>query len=314
MFQSIFLSLTVIFKLINFIMLDFRLKVFYTVTQTLNFNKAAEKLFISQPAVTKHIRELEQHFGITLFDRKHKRISLTNEGEIVKLYAQNIFEQYQKLDFELNLLKNKTAGILRIGASTTIAQYIIPPVLANFHKRFPDVSMNLYNANSHDIEHLLLTGSIDLGIVEGINTNTDLKYLPYMKDEIVLVTSVNNKSLKKDTISIKDLDKISLIMREEGSGTFDIIKNTLRKSGFDPAGLNIEMQLGSTEAIKNYLIHSNAFAFLSVYGIRTELSSNKLQIIDIKELEINRMLSFAYKQGQPLPLAELFIQFASLNQ
>jgi len=295
-------------------MLDFRLKVFYTVTQTLNFNKAAEKLFISQPAVTKHIRELEQHFGITLFDRKHKRISLTNEGEIVKLYAQNIFEQYQKLDFELNLLKNKTAGILRIGASTTIAQYIIPPVLANFHKRFPDVTMNLFNANSHDIEHLLLTGSIDLGIVEGINTNTDLKYLPYMKDEIVLVTSVNNKSLKKDTISIKDLDKIPLIMREEGSGTFDIIKNTLRKSGFDPAGLNIEMQLGSTEAIKNYLIHSNAFAFLSVYGIRTELSSNKLQIIDIKELEINRMLSFAYKQGQPLPLAELFIQFASLNQ
>ena len=295
-------------------MLDFRLKVFYTVAQTLNFNKAAEKLFISQPAVTKHIRELEQHFGITLFDRKHKRISLTNEGEIVKLYAQNIFDQYQKLDFELNLLKNKTAGILRIGASTTIAQYIIPPVLANFHKRFPDVSMNLYNANSHDIEHMLLTGSIDLGIVEGINTNTDLKYLPYMKDEIVLVTSVNNKSLKKDTISIKDLGKFPLIMREEGSGTFDIIKNTLRKSGFDPTNLKIEMQLGSTEAIKNYLIHSNAFAFLSVYGIRTELSSNKLQIIDIKELEINRMLSFAYKQGQPLPLAELFIQFASLNQ
>jgi DNA-binding transcriptional LysR family regulator len=295
-------------------MLDFRLKVFYTVAQTLNFNKAAEKLFISQPAVTKHIHELEQHFGITLFNRKHKRISLTNEGEIVKQYAHTIFDQYQKLDFELNLLKNKTAGTLRIGASTTIAQYIIPPVLALFHKRFPDVTMNLNNANSHDIEHLLQTGSIDLGIVEGINTNTDLKYLPYMKDEIVLVTSVNNKSLKKDTISIKDLDKISLIMREDGSGTFDIIKNTLRKSGFDPVGLKIEMQLGSTEAIKNYLIHSNAFAFLSVYGIRTALSSNKLQIIDIKELEINHMLSFAYKQGQPLPLAELFIQFASLDQ
>jgi len=295
-------------------MLDFRLKVFYTVAQTLNFNKAAEKLFISQPAVTKHIHELEQHFGLTLFNRKHKRITLTNEGEIVKQYAQTIFDQYQKLDFELNLLKNKTAGILRIGASTTIAQYIIPPVLASFHKRFPDVTMHLNNANSHDIEHMLLTGSIDLGIVEGINTNTDLKYLPYMKDEIVLVTSVNNKSLKKDTISLKDLEKFPLIMREEGSGTFDIIRNTLRKSGFDPAGLKIEMQLGSTEAIKNYLIHSNAFAFLSVYGIRTELSSNKLQIIDIKELEINRMLSFAYKQGQPLPLAELFIQFASLNQ
>lgn len=293
---------------------DFRLKVFYTVAQTLNFNKAAEKLFISQPAVTKHIRELEQHFGITLFDRKHKHISLTKEGEIVRQYAQNIFEQYQKLDFELNLLKNKTAGTLRIGASTTIAQYIIPPVLADFHKRFPEVSLNLYNANSLDIEHSLFAGSIDLGIVEGINMNTDLRYLPFMKDEIVLVTSVKNKSLKKDTIALKDLKKLPLIMREEGSGTFDIIKNALRKSGFEPTNLKIEMQLGSTEAIKNYLLHSNTFAFLSVYSIRTELSSDKLQVIDIKDLEINRILSFTYKQGQPLPLAELFIQFASLNQ
>jgi LysR family transcriptional regulator, transcriptional activator of the cysJI operon len=144
--------------------------------------------------------------------------------------------------------------------------------------------------------------------------NTDLKYLPFMKDEIVLVTSTKNKSLKKDSISLKDLEKLPLIMREEGSGTFDIIKNTLRKSGFEVVNLKIEMQLGSTEAIKNYLLHSNTLAFLSVYGVRTELSSDKLQIIDIKELEINRMLSFAYKQGQPLPLAELFIQFASLNQ
>lgn len=295
-------------------MLDFRLKVFYTAAQTLNFNKAAEKLFISQPAVTKHIRELEQHFGITLFNREHKRISLTKEGEIVKQYAQTIFEQYQKLDFELNLLKNKTAGALCIGASTTIAQYIIPPVLADFHKRFPEISLNLYNANSLDIEHLLLAGSIDLGIVEGTNMNTDLRYLPFMKDEIVLVTSVKNKKFKTDTISIKDLGKLPIIMREEGSGTFDIIRNTLRKSGFEPENLKVEMQLGSTEAIKNYLLHSNTFAFLSVYGIRAELSSDKLQIIDIKDLEINRMLSFAYKQGQPLPLAELFMQFASLNQ
>ena len=295
-------------------MLDFRLRVFYTVAQTLNFNKAAGKLFISQPAVTKHIHELEQHFGVTLFNRKHKRITLTKEGEIVKQYAHTIFEQYQKLDFELNLLKNKTVGTLRIGASTTIAQYIIPPVLADFHKRFPEVTLHLFNANSLEIELLLLAGNIDLGIVEGTNMNTDLRYLPFMKDEIVLVTSTKNKNHKKDTISIKELSKLHLIMREEGSGTFDIIRNTLRKSGLNPVNLTIEMQLGSTEAIKNYLLHSNTYAFLSVYGIRTELAADKLQIIDIKDLEINRMLSFAHKQGQPLPLAELFIQFASLNQ
>jgi DNA-binding transcriptional LysR family regulator len=170
-------------------MLDFRLKVFYTVAQTLNFNRAAEQLNITQPAVTKHIKALEQTYNTTLFDRTHKRITLTQAGEIVLQHAHLIFEQYQKLDFDLNLLQNKTQGLLRIGASTTLAQYVIPEYLARFQQRFPAINIELTNANSLEIEQLLSDKKIELGLVEGTTHNTDLKYLPFLKDEIVLVSS-----------------------------------------------------------------------------------------------------------------------------
>lgn len=292
---------------------DFRLKVFYTVAQTLNFNKAAEVLNITQPAVTKHIKELEKTYNLTLFDRTYKRISLTKAGEILLQHAHLIFEQYQKLDFDLNLLQNKTQGLLHIGASTTIAQYIIPAYLAKFHKRFPDITVELTNANSLEIEQLLTDKKIELGLVEGNTSNSDLKYIPFLKDEIVLVGNVKNKNSRKETISLKELTKIPLLIREEGSGTTEMIESNLAKKGIKMSDLVIQMQLGSTESIKNYLLHSNAFAFLSIYSVQQELTNDRLTVVDIDGLEIKRNFSFVYRQGQPSPLAELFMKFAAFK-
>ena len=177
-------------------MLDFRLKVFYAVAQTLNFNRAAEQLNISQPAVTKHIKELEQLYSTSLFDRSRKHIVLTKAGEVLLQHAHLIFEQYQKLEFDLNLLQSKTEGILHIGASTTIAQYVIPAYLAHFHQRFPDIKIELTNGNSLIIEKLLEDKKIELGLVEGAIHHTDLKYVPFLRDEIVLVTRNKNTVLE----------------------------------------------------------------------------------------------------------------------
>lgn len=292
---------------------DFRLKVFYTVAQTLNFNKAAEVLNITQPAVTKHIKELEKTYNLTLFDRTYKRISLTKAGEILLQHAHLIFEQYQKLDFDLNLLQNKTQGLLHIGASTTIAQYIIPAYLAKFHKRFPDITVELTNANSLEIEQLLTDNKIELGLVEGNTSNSDLKYIPFLNDEIVLVGNVKNKNSRKETISLKELTKIPLLIREEGSGTTEMIESNLAKKGIKMSDLVIQMQLGSTESIKNYLLHSNAFAFLSIYSVQQELTNDRLTVVDIDGLEIKRNFSFVYRQGQPSPLAELFMKFTAFK-
>ncbi len=294
-------------------MLDFRLKVFHTVARTLNFNRAAEQLNISQPAVTRHIKELEVHYKTTFFDRTRRQIVLTKAGEVLLQHTHLIFEQYQKLDFDLNLLQNKTDGILHIGASTTIAQYVIPAYLARFHQRFPDIKIELTNANSLEIEQLLADKKIELGLVEGAVHSPDLKYTPFLKDEIVLVSRVKNALLKTRTINSYDLVKLPLLSREAGSGTSEIIEEYLQKIGLQSRDLNIHMQLGSTESIKNYLIHSNTFAFLSIYSVQQELADDRLCIIDIDQMDITRTFSFIYRQGQPSPLAKLFMGFTSLK-
>ena len=295
-------------------MLDFRLKVFYTVAQTLNFNRAAEQLNISQPAVTKHIKELEQLYQTTLFDRSRKHIVLTKSGEVMLQHAHLIFEQYQKLEFDLNLLQNKTEGILHIGASTTIAQYVIPAYLAHFHQRFPEIKIELTNANSLFIEQLLEEKKIELGIVEGAIHNTDLKYVPFLKDEIVLVTRAKNSFLKKRTFSPKELPELPMLTREAGSGTSEIIDDHLQAIGLNAKDLTIHMQLGSTESIKNYLFCSDTFAFLSIYSVQQELTDDRLSIVEVEGLNIERTFSFTYRQGQPSPLSRLFMKFASIKR
>jgi DNA-binding transcriptional LysR family regulator len=293
-------------------MADFRLRVFYTVAQTLNFNRAAEQLNISQPAVTKHIKEIEQHYATTFFDRTRKQIILTKAGEILLQHAHLIFEQYQKLEFDINLLQNKTEGTLHIGASTTIAQYVIPGYLAHFHKRFPEINIELTNANSLVIEQLLDEKKIDLGLVEGPVHHSELKYTTFLKDEIVLVTHPKNVSRNR-IIEPNELIKLPLLTREAGSGTSEIINEHLMRIGIAYKDLNIQMQLGSTESIKNYLFCSETFAFLSIYSVKQELADDRLSIVDINGLDIERTFSFVYRQGQPAPLAKFFMKFASIR-
>jgi DNA-binding transcriptional LysR family regulator len=295
-------------------MLDFRLKVFYTVARTLNFNRAAEQLNISQPAVTRHIKELEENYRTSFFDRTKRQIALTKAGEVLLHHTHLIFEQYQKLDFDLNLLQNKTDGTLHLGASTTIAQYVIPAYLARFHERFPEVKIELTNANSLEIEQMLADKKIELGLVEGAVHSPELKYTPFLKDEIVLISRPRNSLLKSKKITQEELTRLPLLTRESGSGTSEIIEEYLQKIGIGASNLNIHMQLGSTESIKNYLIHSDTFAFLSVYSVQQELDDKRLCIVDIEGIEIGRTLSFIYRQGQPSPLAKLFMRFAAIKR
>src|SRR3954447_15601018 len=148
-------------------MFDFRLKVFYTVAKRLSFTKAAADLFITQPAVTKHIQELEQHFKVQLFERQGNQIKLSQQGQVMLQYAEQLLSLYRKMEFDLNSFSDNHRGILQLGASTTISQYVIPSALAAFHKKYTDVNVKLLNGNTEQIEHALINNDIDLGIIEG---------------------------------------------------------------------------------------------------------------------------------------------------
>jgi len=292
-------------------MLDFRLRVFYTVARRLNFTRAAAELFITQPAVTKHIKELESQFKVSLFERSgNKKITLTPAGETLLQYTTQLLNVYRELEYDMNMLVNQHSGVLRIGASTTVAQYIIPPVLAQFHKKFKDLQVLLITGNTEDIEQGLLNKTIEIGIIEGIQRNAQIKYEEYLQDELVLVCAVNNPLMKKDIIKPEELKNYPLLLREPGSGTLDVIAHALKPHQIKLSDLQVEMQLGGTESIKSYLLHSNCLAFLSIHSILKELKNNECRIIDIKGLSISRPFHFIQLYGQPSPLAELFIRFA----
>ena len=290
-------------------MFDFRLKVFHTVAKRLSFTKAAADLFITQPAVTKHIQELEQYYKVQLFERQGNQIRLTEQGKVMLHHVEQVLGIYRAMEFDLHSFSHEHKGVLHLGASTTISQYVIPSALADFHKKYKDVNVKLLNGNTEQIEHALTKNDIDLGIIEGKSKNKGIKYTAFLKDEIVLVSNLNHPVAKKPSITPAELKNIPLLLREAGSGTLDVIAHALKSCGLSLSKLNIEMELGSTEAIKTYLRNSNCMAFLSVHSIFTELSNKVFRIVDIKGLNIERSFYFIERQGASEQLANLFMNF-----
>ncbi|MEN2399485.1 LysR family transcriptional regulator [Flavobacterium sp. MC2016-06] len=288
--------------------MDFRLKVFHTVANRLNFTKAATELYISQPAVSKHIQELEETYKIKLFERNGSKIALTEAGEILLKHTKDIFEIYREIDFALSSFSNNRQGLLRLGASTTISQYIISPVLARFHQKQQDIKVNLMNGNTEQIENALINKEIEIGIVEGQTKNQSIKYIPFLKDELVLVCNSKNPSAAKNEISLEDLKAMKFITRERGSGTLEVIEYALKQINVKISDLQIEMQLGSTESIKSYLLNSDCFAFMSIHAVGNELKNNELIVLDVENLVIERYFFIITLLGKSDPLSELFIQ------
>ena len=290
---------------------NFRLKVFRSVARHLSFTKAANELFITQPAVTKHIHSLEKEYELRLFNRKGNKIYLTPAGNVLLEYSNKISNLELKLENELNKFKEKLTGKLRLGASTTIAQYVIPQVISKFHEKFPHVKLTLHSGNTEQIADVLNKGEIDLGIVEGKVKNRDIHYVHFISDELVVAASSKNYLITKDEISFKELLSLPLILRERGSGTLEVIEHALKSKKIKISSLNFVMYLGSTEAIKRYLENNNSIGFISTRAIERELKLGTLKIIKVKDFKINRSFDFITLQGSdPTNTAAQFIKFA----
>jgi len=293
---------------------DFRLKVFFTAAQYLSFTKAAAALYISQPAISKNIIELEKKIGAPLFDRKGNSLILTAEGQILFKYAKEIFILYNKAAQEITDLQATVKGSMELGASTTISQYILPPLLATFLNAHPNYDIKVRQYNTRSIEEMLIDRTIDLAVTEGITDNRALRYIPFMKDELVLVTNASNpilKSKREPTLDI--LHDLPLVLREKGSGTRTVIENSLKTLGVNLASLKTEIVLASTESIKMYLQHRNTCAFLSIHSIQKELFNGQLKIIDIKGLQIERYFYFTHLYGGLTGTPNQFLQYCTHN-
>lgn len=289
--------------------MDYRDRVFLSVAEHLSFSRAAEDLNISQPAVTKHIKELEIKYNTNLFERKGNKVYLTEAGQKAYNTLKEIDKQYRDLNFEIGQISNSISGEFIIGASSTISQYVIPKVMASFHKQYPKIQIHLLNGNSFEMEKLLLENKVDMALVENDSSQSGIRYKNFMDDELILVTATNSVYARRKHISKKDLMQFPLVVREHGSGTLEVINQALAGQGFDIEKLNTVIHLGSTESIKSFLLDFDGLAIVSEKAVITELYIKNLVKLNVRDFNIHRKFRIALKKGHKASQVELFENF-----
>lgn len=213
------------------------------------------------------------------------------------------------MEYEIGLLKNSFSGKLKIGASTTIEQYVLPALLAQFNLRYPDIEILVFNNNTMNVEKDVLSHTIDLGVIEGNPGQMEFKYTPFKKDEIVAIAHASKPVSRRTQITLNEFMQTPLVLREIGSGTLDVILSVLQKHTIKLKDLNVRMHLGSTESIKTFLKNSNSISLVSIHAVSKEIAQGEFQIIDIDGLDITRTFNFIYPQGQQKGLTDMFINF-----
>lgn len=262
-------------------MADRRLQVFYTVAKQLSFTKAAELLFMTQPAVTFQVKQLEEHFNTRLFERSHSKITLTQAGEIALDYAERILTLSSEMETRLGELTDQISGALLIGASTTIAEYMLPRMLGEFKARYPQVQARLTVANSETIESKIVDHTLDVGLVEAPSQHPHLVTEVCCNDELVVICNPQHRLAKLSAVTASQLAEEPYVSREGGSGTRQVIDAYFRRSGITPEDLNIVMELGSREAIKGAVEAGLGIAIVSRSTVLKEVKLGDLVVVPI---------------------------------
>lgn len=292
-------------------MLSFRHELFAEVARLLSFTKASQTLFISQSALSKHVKALEFFYKTALFERHGNSISLTRAGQILYSKLLEAGELQNELHQELQLVNEnfQPPTSLAIGASTTITLYVLPPVLSAYLRQHPAIQISVLNRNSDAIQKALIDHEIDVGIVESISRMTTLTYVPFMTDEVLAVCS-KKSPLREQILTVQDLPTIPLALRESGSGTLAVVEKAVEKEGISMSQLQILIRLGGTEALKNFVLADTCLAFMPKRAIVKELADGELVEVPIRDLSVQRTFHFIQRKGtENNRLVNEFIRF-----
>jgi DNA-binding transcriptional LysR family regulator len=290
---------------------NFRLKVFRAVAEQASFRKASESLHLSQPAVSQHIHAIEEELGCRLFDRSGTHTSLTPAGKLLLRYAERSARILDEAKSELAKLDGEVSGDLKLGASTTVAQYILPRILGAFLKDNPKVTLSMVSGNTEEIVNLLLRDSILLGIIEGPPRSKEVHIDKFLEDRIVLIAPAGHEWADLGSIPLKALTEVPLLLREQGSGSRRVVEQAIKKAGLPLNRLQIRMELDSTEAIVSGVEAGLGLGFVSQWGIAKASRLGSVIPIRVENLEIRRNFTLIRKLGpEPEGVAAAFQRFA----
>lgn len=272
-----------------------KLKIFYEVAKTLNMTEVAKNLYISQPAVSMVILELENELGVKLFERIGKKLYLTFEGETFLGYVRRILNLYDECIATISDINNLKCGKLRIGASTTIGIYLLPKIIGSFKNKYKDVEISIVIENTKLIENMLLENKIDIAFVEGPVYTDEIIVKDFCDDELVVIVSSKHRLAHFSNIDKDELKNEKFILREAGSGTREVFERAFYINNIE---YKTAFELGNTEAIKKAVISNLGISCISKRCIEDEINLGLISMLKIKDVDLRRKFYFIYHKDK----------------
>jgi DNA-binding transcriptional LysR family regulator len=272
-----------------------KLRIFKAVADLKSFSKAAQMLFLSQPTVTLQIKKIENYLGMTLFRRHKSNLELTEEGKVLYQFASKIIEDY--MNMEENLKNVRKTSVLYIGCSSTIGDYLLPKVITKFLSENPEVSIKIFIGNSKEVEDGVLSKIFNIGLVEDNIISNKLDVSEFYEDEIILIASKNN-SISEYLKTQNELKKYKFIFRELGSGTRNIVEQSLKIK------ISPSMEVSSSKAIAKIVQNSDYLAFVSKLVAEDLINDGHLKKIEVDDLKITRKFSIITQKNIRLSSVE----------
>ncbi len=286
-----------------------KLKTFVTVADLGSFSKASEILYITQPAVTQQIKALEKTIGAKLFQRQGGKMCLTEEGKRIYEIAKILLGSYEGLMEEIAKIKKDLKDTLFLGVSATLSEYVVPSLVADFHREFPSATVKIFTGNSHDVEEGLLSGVLNLGIIER-ESSSKFVSVPWLEDEIVFFTYPGNPIASSGEIEPEELYNVDLVMREMNSGTRKIVKDALENLGIVFERLNIKIEANSSRTIMHIVKNGYGASFLSKGLLLKEIEHGSIVPVKIKGFKVKRRFNIIYPKTSNITfLASNFVKF-----
>lgn len=285
--------------------MDLQLEVFVTVVEEQNFTRAAEKLHMTQPAVSQYIRQFENDIGTRLLERTNKFVRLNKAGDIVYHHAKQILGLYTNMQHLIDDLIHQTKGSLSIGASYTFGEYVLPKLIAQLKEAYPDIEPSIMIGNTATIADLVNRHQLDIGIVEGHFKDQSLQEEKFAKDDMYIVASSNHRFAKSGrTITKQDLQDEIWVIREPGSGTREATLKMLEEIGVKPKH---HVYFSSTQSIKHAVEAGLGVTLLSKWAVQKELKYGDLKIIPVQGLPFRRVFSMITKSPFQTKALEVFM-------
>jgi DNA-binding transcriptional LysR family regulator len=288
-----------------------QMKIFVAIVETKSFSKASEAISLSQPTVSSHIKDLENHFGCRLLDRLGKHTEPTKAGQILYKYAKELIRLREVAEAAISDFLGEAKGNVVIGGSTIPSAYILPGIVGPFSVKFPDIRLQLIAGDTNEIIQEIKKGNIEIGFVGAKTDDALIVQKKFIHDEMRLIVPSDHPWADQEFVSCADLSDQTFIAREKGSGTWQSILKSMDKAGFDSNNLNTPIIMGNTISVIQSILHGVGISILSTVAVQDYITKGQFKALTVRELYLDRFFYLTTSARRSLsPICKKFIDFA----